>query len=208
MKYSHILWDWNGTLLNDVGCAVASVNDILVQNGLPATDFDTYVQTMEYPLDVYYRKLMGDYDYHAVMEQFQQGYAAHFNSVQLSQGARETLEAFQAAGVRQFIVSAFEQTRLLQYVKRFSIAQYFEQISGANDILVGSKSDRARKILGDAAPNDAVFIGDTVSDYQTAQEIGCDCILYSGGHQHRNSLTNLGCPVAETMKQIAALCME
>ena len=73
MKYSHILWDWNGTLLNDVDCAVASVNDILVQNGLPATDFDTYVQTMEYPLEVYYRKLMGDYDYRAVMEQFQQG---------------------------------------------------------------------------------------------------------------------------------------
>ena len=208
MKYSHILWDWNGTLLNDVDCAVASVNDILVQNGLPATDFDTYVQTMEYPLEVYYRKLMGDYDYRAVMEQFQQGYAAHFESAQLSAGVQETLETLRAAGARQFIVSAFEQTRLLQYVRRFSIAQYFEQISGANDILVGSKSDRARQILENIPAHNAVFIGDTVSDYQTAQEIGCDCILYSGGHQHRKSLLNLGCPVAENMKQIVALFMQ
>ena len=31
----HVIWDWNGTLLDDVGHAVATMNTLLAPRGLP-----------------------------------------------------------------------------------------------------------------------------------------------------------------------------
>ena len=33
LKYKYIIWDWNGTLLNDIGASLASVNDMLAARG-------------------------------------------------------------------------------------------------------------------------------------------------------------------------------
>lgn len=37
MSIDTILWDWNGTLLDDVDAAVASMNDLLARHGKPLT---------------------------------------------------------------------------------------------------------------------------------------------------------------------------
>ncbi len=42
MKYKYVIWDWNGTLLDDVGAALASVNDMLALRGKEPIDLVRY----------------------------------------------------------------------------------------------------------------------------------------------------------------------
>ena len=54
-----------------------------------------------------------------------------------------------------------------------------------------SKADIAKKWFADHElnPDKAVFIGDTVHDYEVARAVGCDSILIADGHQSREVLS-------------------
>ena len=48
MSYTHIFWDFNGTIIDDVGNALACVNDLLTRKGrshITLEDYYTYVET-------------------------------------------------------------------------------------------------------------------------------------------------------------------
>jgi len=42
MKYKNVVWDWNGTLLNDVKVGVNTLNDMLGRRGLPLLSVEDY----------------------------------------------------------------------------------------------------------------------------------------------------------------------
>ena len=50
--------------------------------------------------------------------------------------------------------------------------------------------------------SDALFIGDTDHDYETSHILGCNCILFSGGHMSRNKLEKYGVPVVDQISDI------
>lgn len=52
------------------------------------------------------------------------------------------------------------------------------------------------------APNQTLYIGDTVHDYETARGLGVDCILFSGGQQSAKLLKQCGVPVYDTFADI------
>lgn len=189
MKYTHIIWDFNGTLADDVEISVECVNDTLAKYNKPPTNVKEYLDEIVLPLDEYYGKrldlrviTMGE-----IFQSFQKGYAQRLYKLPLMNGARQMLDYCKSNGAKQYIVSSFEQTALDVCVKRLKIEQYFEIISGAGDIYCGSKSARAKKIV-DISQGGAVLIGDSISDYQTALEAECDCILICKGHQKREDL--------------------
>ena len=202
MHYTHILWDWNGTLLNDVSIAIECVNALLTKLGRPHTDLAEYHAMMDVPLRKYYENLLGDplpISYEECTRIFQENYALRAHRATLTTGAPEMLEYLQQCGIRQYIVSAFEKTRLLKSVRSFGIADYFTEISGDDDIHVGSKSLRAARIVAGIDPTRVLYIGDTKADFITAREVGCDCILFSGGHQPAAVLRTFGCPVMDSL---------
>lgn len=53
----HIIWDWNGTILNDVDHAVAMMNTLLVEHNLPLIDREYYREIFDFPVLHYYQKL-------------------------------------------------------------------------------------------------------------------------------------------------------
>ena len=89
-------------------------------------------------------------------------------------------------------------TRIIQfYAKLFGVADYFEAVLGADDLLAAGKIERA---VGYFEQNkipkaETVMIGDSVHDFDVSQALGIDCILMSGGHQDLQSLQSCGCPV-------------
>ena len=44
MKFESIIWDWNGTLLDDVDIAVAIINQLLCQRGLKPIAYEHYLE--------------------------------------------------------------------------------------------------------------------------------------------------------------------
>ena len=53
MKYKNVVWDWNGTLLNDVKVGVNTLNDMLGRRGLPLLSVEDYKEKFGFPVKQY-----------------------------------------------------------------------------------------------------------------------------------------------------------
>lgn len=188
MSYTDIIWDWNGTLVDDVAVSVDCVNDIFTLYNMPHTTIEEYLSVITPSLEEYYGRYF-DMSRHTMTELlslFQKYYKQRANQLVLMNGAADALRLLKESGKRQYIVSSFEQSALNDSVKMLGVQDYFDIISGCDDIHCGSKSERARKIVQNSEK--AVLIGDSVCDYITATEAGCDCILIASGHQQKSDL--------------------
>ena len=67
-----------------------------------------------------------------------------------------------------------------------------------------SKTVRGRRYMQEHgfAPEQTLYIGDTLHDYDTASDLGVDCILFSGGQQSPRLLQQCGVPVYDNFVDI------
>lgn len=212
MSIDTILWDWNGTLLDDVDAAVASMNDLLACHGKPLTSREEYREMIDIPVVNYYRKLF-DFEqtpFDELADGFMKGYDRYIRSAGLMRGARETLERLHQTGARQIIVSSFHEATLNGYLRRFGIADYFEAVSGAGDYISEGKIERAQGLFDRLRilPERTLSIGDMVHDYELAQALGTRCVLIPNGQQSEEKLRQTGARVEKNLAAIPALAME
>ena len=143
---THVLWDFNATLLDDLDVAVAAVSDMLVSRGREPMTRAWYYELMEMPIIRYYEKLfdLSQVPFETLSREFVEGYARHFSLAHLAPGAREAVSRFAAAGCRQVVLSSFEQQRLLTILQELELADAFEAVLGAEIIRSESKVGRAQ----------------------------------------------------------------
>jgi phosphoglycolate phosphatase len=202
-----IIWDWNGTLLNDVDLCVSVMNGLLQKRQLPPLSIDRYQQVFTFPVKDYYQKIGFDFETEAfeipAME-FIDGYSVKVPECGLQNNSLEILETFKSRGFRQFVVSAMEQQELEKCLDRLQIRHYFEHVSGLDNHFASSKIENGKRLISelkiDAA--DIIFIGDTVHDFEVASELGCSCILIAGGHQSKKVLQTTGAPVFDRLEEL------
>ena len=61
--YDYCIWDFNGTLLDDVGAGISSVNTLLSERNLPVIpSVDYYRGIFRFPIIEYYKSLGFDFD--------------------------------------------------------------------------------------------------------------------------------------------------
>ncbi len=200
MKYSRILWDWNGTLLNDAWLSVEVLCDMLGGRGLPKIDVDTYRASFGFPIIKFYEDLGFDFaqeSFEKVGTEFIEKYNAKRGLCSLNDGAGALVFALEKAGVKQSILSAYEINYLRQIVGTFPISKCFEHIVGLDDIYAATKVKLGQNYFNslNENPKNALFVGDTEHDAQTAKAIGCDCVLVARGHFSKERLLKLGLPV-------------
>lgn len=207
-KIKYIVWDWNGTLIDDVECAVRTINILLKERQMSLIDQTQYRDLFCFPVADYYRKIGFDVnspEFPKVAERFIELYDEHYASCTLHQGARETMQAFQEQGIRQIILSATEKNNLLKQVANFGMNDEVDAVLGIDDIYAGSKVYLATRWMkeNDIDPKEVLFVGDTLHDYEVASQNGASCILLSKGHQSRTTLETTGMPIVEDHAQIA-----
>ena len=57
-EYQTVVWDFNGTLLDDLGIGIASINALLARRGMPLVEsHDAYHRIFCFPIREYYRRL-------------------------------------------------------------------------------------------------------------------------------------------------------
>jgi phosphoglycolate phosphatase len=183
-----ILWDWNGTLLDDVDASIAALNVLLRRRGMPLVDKQGYKRVFMFPVIEYYKKLGFTFDredFDGVAREFVAEYAISSRNSALFPDAIEVLEYLNARGYRQSIVSAMPQSSLIAQIDANNVAHYFQDIVGLRDIYATSKIDSAVNYIRSRRLDvrDLLFIGDTNHDYEVAKSIGCTCMLISSGHQ-------------------------
>ncbi len=183
------IWDWNGTLLNDMDACVRSMNFMLDRRGLRPIDLGTYRTIFTFPVIEYYRTLGFDLereDFDAVAVEFHEHYFAASKSAELQPGAREALSAFRDAGYRQIVLSATMTDLLRVQMERYDVERFFDDLVGADNLRARGKIECGREYFRtrrDTDPDAALLIGDTRHDRETASAIGCRCALVKNGHQ-------------------------
>lgn len=209
----HVIWDFNGTLLDDVPLSVWCDNQLLADMGLPAISLATYRSEMRAPLADFYQGIgvdLAQYPYAEINLAFMRLFEENFSRAPLREGTLETLQAVQEAGVTQSIVSATYEPALLVQTEALALTPWMLRITGLLDRLSGHKKDRAAWHIGELAlrPEELVLVGDTLGDAELATHLGCRCILLAGGHTDEERLGHTGHPLAHSMDEVGALLRE
>ena len=196
-KKDTILWDWNGTLLNDAHICLEGINILLENRKLPRLEMDRYRQIFTFPVRDYYKKAGFNFEaepFEIPAEEFIVEYKRLLPQAKLFSDVGQTLQHFSQLGFRQFIVSAMEQKALELSVEERGIMPYFEGVWGIEINLAFSKVHRARQMIGhfEIDLETAVLIGDTLHDAEVAEELGIDIIFITRGHQHPERLSQNG----------------
>jgi phosphoglycolate phosphatase len=198
-KYSVILWDWNGTLLDDVWLCVDVMNTMLAERNLPLISRDRYRSIFDFPVKDYYEKLGFDFtveSFEIVGMEFMNRYNKRQFETSLHEGVVDMLSSFKSEGYRQFILSAREEKDLKEEIRQLRLDNIFEKVYGLDDHYAHGKTDVGIKFLRETGidPASVVFIGDTSHDAEVASEIGVDCLLIPNGHHsiERLILCNAG----------------
>jgi phosphoglycolate phosphatase len=199
-RYKHIIWDWNGTLLDDEWLSVEIINEILAKYKKPGLTRETYRQIFNFPVRDYYLSLGFNFEitpFEQVGSEYIQKYLARWRECRLHTNAIDILDFFQKKGLTQSILSAAQYELIKDGVRYYNIETYFSNLSGLHHYYAPGKSDIARHFISKIGilPEHILVIGDTTHDYEVAQEIGSDCLLFNKGHHAPEKLSACNSPV-------------
>jgi phosphoglycolate phosphatase len=204
-----IIWDWNGTLLDDAEICREAINKMLKVRSLPELSLIQYRDVFTFPVIDYYKEVGFDFtleQWEPVAMEFINLYLNALPGCGLTPFAADTLETFKLKGYRQAIISAMQHNALLKSVSELGIHEYFDFIGGIGDHYGGGKIDNARNYYTSAGLNPAqiTLIGDTIHDSEVAAELQCKCILVATGHQSFKRLLTTGLPVINNLSEISS----
>lgn len=211
-KYTHVIWDFNGTILSDMQAGIDSINAMLSARELPTIpDIERYRQLFDFPVEAYYRRLGFDFekeDFKTVLAPaWVELYLQNSRTAPLFDGVAPLAAALREAGVKQSILSASEREMMVRQLQERGALEWFDEVWGTDTIHAYGKSGLSAA-WRQAHPDDrAVLIGDTVHDFEVARAMGVDCILVAAGHQDRARLAACGVPVVNELRECLPLLL-
>lgn len=208
-NYQHIIWDWNGTLLDDVQLCAEIMNNLLKARLLPTITLKTYREIFTFPVKDYYIKAGHDFaneSFGKIGRDFIDEYEKRKTECALYPYAAEVLEILHSLKIEQHLLSAYKQNNLEDIIKHFGINEYFNSVRGLDHIYADGKIELGKQLMNDISSNGkeskVLLIGDTIHDYEVAKALNTDCLLVSHGHQNNEKLKSLNIPVIKNLKEL------
>ncbi len=213
MKFTTVFWDFNGTIADDLELSLDSINRVLEKRSLPLLKTkEEYRRHFRFPIREYYKSLgllAGNEPYKIPADEWVALYTAGIDDIPLTEGATEILEFLQNAGVRQIVLSASEKNMLETQLTSYGIRKYFCEVLGTDDVYGGGKVQIAKKWSKENSVdmNRAVLIGDTDHDFDVSLQLGCKCILFTGGHMDKKRLSECGVTLIDNLNSLAHILL-
>ena len=192
MKYKNIIWDWNGTIIDDTAVAFEATNILLKKYGYPTISLEFYRDNIDTPVVNFYKKIF-DLSKQS-METLDKEWGVLYNKLSKKTGLHKdvvkALDYFRKENCRQIILSAFKTAEITKYAESLNVKHYFVDILGTEGIAMESKAVRGKRYFQENYFDlkETLYIGDTLHDYETAQQLEIDCILVSCGQQSPRQL--------------------
>ncbi len=186
LDYEFCIWDFNGTILDDVELGISSVNKLLSDRGLPTVqNKDAYRDTFGFPIVDYYKKLGFDFfseSYEKIAHEWVELYNSNLDKAKLFPDVKAALDFFDSKAVRQLVLSASEKNMLIAQLNGLGLSDRFEEVLGIDNIYGDSKLMLAKAWRERNPDAKVMFIGDTTHDCETAELLDADCYIVSAGH--------------------------
>lgn len=207
MKIDLIIWDWNGTLLNDVNICVEAMNQILKKYNYKEISTDKYRKIFTFPVKDYYIKagfVFENHPFEIVGKEFIDIYSEKFKNCTLQENTVDILSQIQSKGIKQTIISARENDALQEDIKTHKIGKYFDEIIGISNHYANGKEQLFETFLSKNKLNkeNILLIGDTIHDCEIAEKFGLNFIQYSKGHQDKSHFADYDIISVDNLQEI------
>ena len=208
--WRHIVWDWNGTILDDLLVTIHVTNKVIGDYGLSELDVNTYRSIFGFPLTDYYQKIGIDFEsvsFAELTDRWIPIYEKDSTTCIIHKGILGLIEKLKRQNSNQSILSAYESDKLYRVVKKYGLSNYFTDIRGLPNDLGDGKIELGERSISSwekkISRSSTVYIGDTVHDADVAEAMQVECILVSYGHQNRERLTATGCKVVDSVEELS-----
>ncbi len=206
----HIIWDWNGTLFDDLHITVEAVNASLSELGAPPIDADGYRDHYTRPVHIFYERLL-ERELHAdewgrIDKTFHDAYRVALPRADLALDALDALESVVNRGWSQSILSMWWHDELVPFVGGRGLNRFMMRVEGNRGTNPGETKhvhlERHLEDLGIAEYGSDAFlvVGDSLDDAQAAIHAGVPSVLYDSGAHHRSELEAAGVPVVGSLR--------
>ncbi len=200
MQYRHLIWDWNGTLLDDTRLCADIINEMLLERGREAWTLEAHRKAFDFPVLRFYERLGFDLElesFEMLSEIFIRRYQERVGACPLHSGAEALLETVRQTGCTQSILSASRQDHLDRLIQLHELSGYFIAVNGIDTILAPGKTARGQQWIQELVcdPAEVLMVGDTVHDAEVAAAMGCDCLLLASGAHPLEKLEATQAPV-------------
>ena len=197
MNPHHVIWDWNGTLVDDAWLCVEIVNELLVRRGLAPTTLCEYREVFGFPLRAYYESVGFDLereDFAAMGDEFNIRYNQRRRECRLREGVCEVLTALSHNRIGQSLLSASNEMDLKEMVADYGLRPHFAAVAGVDNGLGEGKIELGHRHLADlnCKGDEVLLVGDTVHDVEVAAALGVHCVLLPSGHQSQAAVGGVG----------------
>ncbi|MDU8501184.1 HAD family hydrolase [Pseudomonas syringae] len=196
----HVVFDWNGTLIDDIDLAVFAVNRCGEHFDVAPVTAEQYRARFDFPIAGFYASLGFDLDrvpFSVIVKHYLEHFDANVAQCPLQTGVIEFLDAARQLGIGVSILSASHCDVLVQTLRAKGLYDSFEHVVGLSHNQATSKTAEAvvlQKKLGTPASR-TLFVGDTLHDFEVAQAVGWLPVLVSTGHQDYQRLQLSGAPL-------------
>lgn len=208
MAIQLLLWDWNGTILNDVQETVDSYNKMLYNFNKREEQLtkEEYREHFQSDIRGFY-KYLGftgeEQEFKAAAKMYLDFYKKESMKSPLQKDIPEVLDYFRTKGIQQKIVSASNQKIVTNQVRRFPLGRFIDEVIGCSTIYAENKKKLVEDTLRKAKcqPEECLMVGDTITDGKIATELGLHCCMFTGGHQNESNLP-FNLPKIHDMKEL------
>jgi phosphoglycolate phosphatase-like HAD superfamily hydrolase len=200
---THLVWDWNGTLLDDLSLVVSSTNHTFKSVGGRRVDADEHRLRFRRPVAEFYAEVL---DRAVDAEEFEEldrifhaAYRVGLTTTSLAADAEAAIKAWPGS---QSLLSMWFHDELVPAVQTYGLTGVFTRIDGRpTEVDGGLKAGHLARHLTELgiAGEEAVLIGDSLDDAEAAESVGGACVLYTGGFTDPARLRASSWPVADTL---------
>ncbi|MBR3693007.1 MAG: HAD hydrolase-like protein [Erysipelotrichales bacterium] len=210
MRYSYVLWDFNGTIVDDVDTCIEIINILLQQQGKEIVSKEQYRNVFMFPVIEYYKRvgvIKRDEEFVEMAHRWMDLYYEREATLTTFHDIHSTLEKIKKLGIKQGVLSASRIDQLQRMVDQFGVGMYMDDILGISDIYATSKVHIGLEFIEKSGYDKAsiVMIGDTIHDFEVATQMGIDCILVSRGHQSIEVLASCGVSIVSSAEDVVSL---
>ncbi|HYN95719.1 MAG TPA: HAD hydrolase-like protein [Pilimelia sp.] len=205
----HLVWDWNGTLLDDLSLVVAATNAAFASIGGPPVQADEHRRAFRRPIADYYGEVLGrvvDADeFKRLDAAFHDAYKLGLVDVGLAADAQAAMRAWPGT---QSLLSMWFHDELVPVVRGHGLTELLSRVDGLRSPVGGDRKGAylAEHLAALGLPGGSVvLIGDSIDDAEAADSVGAACVLYTGGFTDPHRLRASGRPVADTLTDAVTL---
>lgn len=208
VQIQHIVWDWNGTLLNDNDAVLAAVNGICAEFGRQPVTLGEWRGMFRRPIQASYEELLErelSRDEWAALDRiYHDAYRQLLRTCGLADGVIEALRAWRSTGCSQSLLSMWFHDELVPLITEFGLLEFFTRVDGLqHKVGGGSKAEHLVRHLEATGfePAEVAVIGDVTDDAEAAARVGAQCVLVSTGMASRRALEATGVSVVDSIPE-------